>query len=60
MLVMCWVWSYWFLCVWCSSSPSTPISAISLNIVANLRVVAEIILSTWLVVGIIGVPKVHL
>ncbi len=35
-------------------------SAISLKIVANLRVVDEIILSTWLVVGIIGVGRFHL
>jgi len=60
MLMMACVCSNWFRCVWCSSSPSTPVSAISLNMVANLSVVAEIILFTWSVVGMIGVVKFHL
>ena len=60
MLMMACVCSNWFRCVWCNSSPSTPISAISLNMVANLKVVAEMILFTWSVVGIIGVCKFHL
>jgi len=60
MLMMAWVCSNWFRCVWWSSSPSTPVSAISLNMVANFRDVAEMILFTWSVVGIIGVGKFHL
>ena len=40
--------------IWCSSSPSTPVSAIMLKIVAKRLVEAEIILVTCFVVGIIG------
>jgi len=54
------VQSNWLRCVLCSSSPSTPVSAISLKMVANFGVVAEMIFSTWLVVGIIGIGSTHL
>ena len=60
MLMMAWLGSYWFRCVLWSSSPSTPISAISLKIVANLGVEADMMRSTCFVVGIIGVGSVHL
>jgi len=49
-----------FRCSLWSSSPSTPISAISVKIVAYLLVDALIIFVTFSVVGIIGVPNSHL
>jgi len=52
--------SIFLRCSLCSSSPSTPISAMRVKIVAYRLVEAEIIFVTFSRVGIIGVPCSHL
>ena len=59
-MIMFWVGSNWFRCVWCSSSGSTAVLVISLKIVAYFVVVADMMRFTWLVVGIMGAGSSYL